>query len=33
VVLVDPQGRIAERRTDLELNADGLLTRLRQLLG
>jgi protein SCO1/2 len=33
VVLVDTEGRIAERRTDLELNPDGLLSRLRQLLG
>jgi cytochrome oxidase Cu insertion factor (SCO1/SenC/PrrC family) len=27
------EGRIAERRTDLKLNPDGLLSRLRQLLG
>lgn len=33
VVLVDSQGRIAERRTDLELDPDRLLGSLRKLLG
>jgi protein SCO1 len=33
VVLVDEKGRIAERRTDLELDPDGLLGSLRKLLG
>lgn len=33
VVLVDREGRIAERRTDLELDPDRLLTSLRKLLG
>jgi protein SCO1/2 len=33
VVLVDGQGRIAERRTDLELDPDRLLASLRKLLG
>jgi protein SCO1 len=33
VVLVDGQGRIAERRTDLELDPDRLLAALRKLLG
>lgn len=33
VVLVDAQGRIAERRTDLELDPDRLLGSLRKLLG
>jgi protein SCO1/2 len=33
VVLVDSQGRIAERRTDLELHPDRLLGSLRKLLG
>jgi len=33
VVLVDTEGRIAERRTDLELDAEGLLASLRRLLG
>jgi hypothetical protein len=33
VVLVDSQGRIAERRTDLELDPDQLLGSLRKLLG
>ncbi|HZO38981.1 MAG TPA: SCO family protein [Methylomirabilota bacterium] len=33
VVLVDPQGRIAERRTDLELDPDRLLASLRKLSG
>lgn len=33
VVLVDRQGRIAERRTDLELDPDRLVGSLRQLLG
>ena len=33
VVLVDEKGRIAERRTDLELDPDRLLGSLRKLLG
>jgi protein SCO1 len=33
VVLVDGQGRIAERRTDLELDPDRLVASLRKLLG
>ena len=33
VVLVDGQGRIAERRADLELDPDRLLASLRKLLG
>ena len=33
VVLVDDKGRIAERRTDLELDPDRLLGSLRKLLG
>ena len=33
VVLVDAEGRIAERRTDLELDPDRLLASLRRLLG
>jgi len=33
VVLVDREGRIAEKRTDLELDADRLLASLRKLLG
>jgi len=33
VVLVDGKGRIAERRTDLELDPDRLLGSLRKLLG
>ena len=33
VVLVDGQGRIAERRTDLELDPDRLLASLRRILG
>ena len=33
VVLVDGAGRIAEQRTDLELDADRLLASLRKLLG
>ncbi len=33
VVLVDSKGRIAERRTDLELDPDRLLGSLRKLLG
>jgi cytochrome oxidase Cu insertion factor (SCO1/SenC/PrrC family) len=33
VVLVDRQGRIAERRTDLELDPDRLLASLRKLIG
>jgi len=33
VVLVDSQGRIAERRADLELDPDRLLASLRKLLG
>lgn len=33
VVLVDGQGRIAERRTDLELDPAGLLASVRKLLG
>ena len=33
VVLVDGEGRIAEKRTDLELDADRLLASLRKLLG
>jgi protein SCO1 len=33
VVLVDEKGRIAERRTDLELDPERLLGSLRQLLG
>ena len=33
VVLVDGKGRIAERRTDLELDSDRLLASLRKLLG
>jgi protein SCO1 len=33
VALVDSQGRIAERRTDLELDPDRLLGSLRKLLG
>ena len=33
VVLVDRAGRIAEQRTDLELDADRLLASLRKLLG
>ena len=33
VVLVDGEGRIAERRTDLELDPDRLLSSLRKLLG
>lgn len=33
VVLVDGKGRIAERRTDLELDPDRLLASLRKLLG
>lgn len=33
VLLVDGEGRIAERRTDLELDPDRLLASLRKLLG
>ncbi|PYM71728.1 MAG: hypothetical protein DME03_19185 [Candidatus Rokuibacteriota bacterium] len=33
VVLVDAEGRIAERRTDLELDPDRLLASLRRILG
>jgi len=33
VVLVDEKGRIAERRTDLELDPERLLGSLRKLLG
>jgi len=33
VVQVDAEGRIAERRTDLELDPDRLLASLRRLLG
>ena len=33
VVLVDGKGRIAERRTDLDLDPDRLLGSLRKLLG
>ena len=33
VVLVDRQGRIAERRTDLELDSERLVVSLRKLLG
>ena len=33
VLLVDGEGRIAEKRTDLELDSDRLLASLRQLLG
>ena len=33
VVLVDAEGRIAERRTDLDLDPDRLLASLRRLLG
>jgi hypothetical protein len=33
VVLVDAEDRIAERRTDLELDPDRLLASLRRLLG
>ena len=33
VVLIDDKGRIAERRTDLELDPDRLLGSLRKLLG
>lgn len=33
VLLVDREGRIAEKRTDLELDAERLLTSLRKLLG
>jgi len=33
VVLVDGEGRIAEKRTDLELDPDRLLASLRKLLG
>lgn len=33
VVLVDREGRIAERRTDLELDPDRLLASVRKLLG
>jgi protein SCO1/2 len=33
VLLVDREGRIAERRTDLELDPDRLLASLRKLLG
>src|SRR4029453_709707 len=33
LVLVDAEGRIAERRTDLELDPDRLLASLRRLLG
>ena len=33
VVLVDAEGRIAEKRTDLELAPDRLLASLRKLLG
>lgn len=33
VVLVDAQGRIVQRRTDLELDADPLVAMLRELLG
>ena len=32
VVLVDAEGRIAERRTDLELDPERLLASLRRLL-
>ena len=33
VVLVDGEGRIAEKRTDLELDSDRLLASLRKLVG
>jgi len=33
VVLVDREGRIAERRTDLELDPDRLAVSLRKLVG